>query len=90
MATRTLGADGIERVSGGKDLKSSQAYPEGFGEAVQAVARQHAAQFKAEAKADRVRASRVHIDKDRILTKLVGKQAWPDAELKGIFKLLVE
>ena len=78
-------------VSGGRDLKNSQAYPSGFGEAMRDIYLRHKADLEADALANERDASKVHVLLDDVRVKvLVDKEQWADAELAGVFQYLLQ
>ena len=83
LAIKYKDASGQTRVVGGPDLKSSQAYPKGFGTALCAVYQDHMMEL-------RRWAADVPEHPSRSMTDLFSDagNAWPDAGLRGVLRYL--
>jgi len=77
---------GEKQVTATKDLKASQRYPKGFGEAVRKVYQKHKRQLHREARAKLREARLVHVDLDAILNRK--QKLWKEAGLKKVIKAL--
>ena len=80
--------DGTAAVSGGKDLKNSQHYPEEFGAAITHLYFEHAKSIKAEFKAFRSEVEHADAFKN-IWSAATGRdQVWRDAGIKKVMNFL--
>ena len=74
---------GVKRVSGGRDLKSTQAYPRGFGLALVALYEKHQAELQATATAMAQKAQAITLDDGDFVIPVGGAAAWKDAQLRA-------
>jgi hypothetical protein len=85
VSHNTVDKRGKKSYHGGKDLKQTQAYPRGFGEAIQKLFERHRPEVEAAVrKAEQALGS---LDMSNVIFKKV-KDKWTDAELGSVWKEL--
>lgn len=93
VVKRSVRADGSVSISGGRDLKSTQAYPPAFGRAVEALQASHRSEWERHALSLRGRgvadkAAKAHISCLLAASRAPLADAWEDAGLEEVFRLL--
>ncbi len=83
--------NGRRTVTGNKNLKASQAYPDGFGLAMRSLMQRHRVSLKKEGHQLAQQAANVRImPRDLTFQGLRGKARWSDAKLRSVFEHLTK
>lgn len=88
MVRRYIDKRGRSVFSGAPDLKRSQKYPRGFGEAVASMYTQHTEHFQRQARELHKAAVRAFSDCGVSDGAVDADDAWEDARLEGVLRLL--
>ena len=83
----TVGPDGMPRIRGSRQLKSSQEYPIAFGRAISKLMEDNVGEIEA-ARKKLLKQSKVVQIRD-LFSKCTRAQSWPDARVKQTIDSLV-
>ena len=88
MVKFTTSASGRRSVSGGHDLKSSQTYPKGFGEAIVRLYECYKNDLRAETDEKLARIGQMEDDFSKLSSGDLGDDTWDDSIVGACIKVL--